>query len=134
MTIPSGRSRTRFLVVVLALAALTVAGSVSVVTRTTNAQAAMGTLAAAVEDEGVDCAVSGLPDLGSLPTNAKLPDPFKKLNGTTITARSDWRCRRAEIKELAEKFVFGEKPAKPATVTGTVSNSTVTVNVAHNGR
>ncbi|MEU8153011.1 cellulose binding domain-containing protein [Micromonospora sp. NPDC048986] len=134
MTIPWGRSRNRFLVVVLALAALTVAGSVSVVTRTTNAQAAVGPLAAAVEDEGVDCAVSGLPDLGSLPTNAKLPDPFKKLNGTTITSRSDWRCRRAEIKELAEKFVFGEKPAKPATVTGTVSNSTVTVNVAHNGR
>ncbi|WP_244218826.1 cellulose binding domain-containing protein [Micromonospora arida] len=134
MTIPSGRPRTRFLVVVLALAALTVAGSVSAVTRTTNAQAAVGTLAAAVEDEGADCAVSGLPDLGSLPTNAKLPDPFKKLNGTTITAKSDWRCRRAEIKELAEKFVFGDKPAKPATVTGTVSSSTVTVNVTHNGR
>ncbi|WP_331716448.1 glucuronyl esterase domain-containing protein [Micromonospora coriariae] len=87
-----------------------------------------------MEDEGADCAVSGLPDLGSLPTNAKLPDPFKKLNGTTIATKADWRCRRAEIRELAEKFVYGEKPAKPATVTGTVSNSTITVNVNHNGR
>ena len=104
MTIPSGRSKTRSIVVVLALAALTVAGSVSVVTRTTNAQAAVGTLAAAVEDEGADCAVSGLPDLGSLPTNAKLPDPFKKLDGTRITTKSDWRCRREEIKKLAEKL------------------------------
>ncbi|MBM7491482.1 cell division septation protein DedD [Micromonospora luteifusca] len=123
------------MLVALAVAALTVAGSVSVVARTTTAQAAADVLAAAaVEDEGADCAVSGLPDLGSLPTNAKLPDPFKKLNGATITAKSDWRCRRAEIKELAEKFVFGEKPAKPATVTGTVSTTNITVNVSHNGR
>ncbi|GGO07778.1 glucuronyl esterase domain-containing protein [Micromonospora parathelypteridis] len=135
MIIRSDRSRTRSVLVALAVAALTVAGSVSVVARTTTAQAAAGVLAAAtVEDEGADCAVSGLPDLGSLPTNAKLPDPFKKLNGATITAKSDWRCRRAEIKELAEKFVFGEKPAKPATVTGTVSTTNITVNVSHNGR
>ncbi|NYH43967.1 hypothetical protein HNR22_003694 [Micromonospora jinlongensis] len=135
MNISSGRSGIRSAVVALAVAALTIAGSVSVTTRTTTAHAATGVMAAAaVEDEGADCAVSGLPDLGSLPTNAKLPDPFKKLNGQTITSRSDWRCRRVEIKELAEKFVFGDKPAKPATVTGTVSNSTVTVNVSHNGR
>ncbi|MFG1868059.1 glucuronyl esterase domain-containing protein [Micromonospora arborensis] len=123
------------MLVALAVAALTVAGSVSVVARTTTAQAAADVLAAAaVEDEGADCAVSGLPDVGALPTNAKLPDPFKKLNGATITTKSDWRCRRAEIKELAEKFVFGEKPAKPATVTGTVSTTNITVNVSHNGR
>ncbi|MEU8211806.1 hypothetical protein AB0B85_21720 [Micromonospora sp. NPDC049044] len=135
MTIHSGRSGIRPTVVALAIAALTVAGSASVVARTTVAQAAPGVMAAAaVEDEGTDCAVSGLPDLGSLPTNAKLPDPFRRLNGTTITTRSDWRCRRAEIRELTEKFVFGEKPAKPATVTGTVSNTTINVNVSHNGR
>ena len=34
---------------------------------------------------------------------------------------ADWQCRRAEIKKLSEKFVYGEKPAKPASVTGTVS-------------
>ncbi|PWR05410.1 cellulose-binding protein, partial [Micromonospora acroterricola] len=137
MIISSGRSRTRPAVVALAVAALTVAGSVTVVARTTTtagAAVAGPTAAAQVEDEGADCAVPGLPDVGSLPTNAKLPDPFKKLNGTTISTRSDWRCRRAEIKELAEKFVYGEKPAKPATVTGTVSTSTITVNVNHNGR
>ncbi|WCN81380.1 glucuronyl esterase domain-containing protein [Micromonospora sp. LH3U1] len=136
MIISSGRSITRSTIVALAVAALTIAGSVTVVARTTSAEAAAaGILAAApVEDDGADCAVSGLPDLGSLPTNAKLPDPFKKLNGTTITSRSDWRCRRAEIKELAEKFVYGDKPVKPATVTGTVSTSNITVNVSHNGR
>ncbi|MET7338927.1 fibronectin type III domain-containing protein [Nonomuraea sp. NPDC005650] len=90
--------------------------------------------AAGVEDEGADCAVTGLPDPGSLPTNSKLPDPFKKLDGTRISAKSEWRCRRQEIKKLAEKFVYGEKPAKPASVTGTVSRTGITVNVNHNGK
>jgi hypothetical protein len=111
---------------VLAVAALTVAGAVTVVARTTPAQAA--TL---VEDEGADCAVS-LP--GSLTANSKLPDPFKKLSGTRITARSEWRCRREEIKKLSEKYVYGEKPGKPESVTGTVTSSSITVNVTDQGK
>jgi hypothetical protein len=75
-----------------------------------------------------------LPDSGALTANSKLPDPFKKLDGTRIASKSEWRCRREEIKKLAEKFVYGEKPAKPTMVTGTVSNSSVTVNVSHNGK
>jgi hypothetical protein len=87
--------------------------------------------AAAVEDDGADCAVS-LP--GSWPANAKLPDPFKRIDGTRITTTGDWRCRREEIKKLAERTVYGEKPAKPAGVTGTVSSTNITVNVTQNGR
>ncbi|MFG1945665.1 cellulose binding domain-containing protein [Nonomuraea sp. NPDC048826] len=87
-----------------------------------------------VEDEGADCAVTGLPGEGSLPTVSRLPDPFMRLNGTRVTAASDWRCRRAEIKALAERFVYGQKPAKPSGVTGTVSRTGITVNVSHNGR
>jgi len=130
--IGSGRSKIPSAVVVLAVAALTVTGAVTVVARAANAEVAPGVLqAAAVEDEGTDCAVS-LP--GSLTANSRLPDPFRRLNGTRISTRSDWRCRRAEIRELAERYVYGDKPAKPATVTGTVSNSSITVNVSHNGR
>lgn len=133
MIISSGRPRIRSTVVALAVAALTVAGAVTAVARTTTAQAAAGDIGAAalVEDEGADCAVS-LP--GSLTANSRLPDPFKKIDGARITAKSDWRCRRAEIREQAERYVYGDKPAKPASVTGTVSNSNITVNVAHNGR
>ncbi|GLY44613.1 hypothetical protein Amsp01_106360 [Amycolatopsis sp. NBRC 101858] len=87
--------------------------------------------AAAVEDDGADCPVS-VP--ASWPSTAKLPDPFKKIDGTRITAKSDWRCRREEIKKLAERTVYGSKPAKPASVTGTVSNTGITVNVSENGR
>jgi hypothetical protein len=111
----------------LAVTALAVAGVTTVATRTTE----ITTVAAAVEDDGVGCQVS-LP--GSLPANATLPDPFTRLNGTRIASKADWRCRRAEIKKLAERYVYGEKPVKPTTVTGTVSNSTISVNVSHNGR
>jgi hypothetical protein len=122
----SGRSKLRRTVVVLAAAALAVAGAATVIAATTTAQAAT-----TVEDEGADCAVS-VP--GSGPSNARLPDPFRRIDGTRITAKSDWRCRREEIKRTAERFVYGEKPAKPQSVTGTVSNTNITVNVTNNGR
>ncbi|MGW7689832.1 glucuronyl esterase domain-containing protein [Streptomyces asiaticus] len=83
------------------------------------------------EDDGADCAV---PDPGAGTANSKLPDPFTKLDGTRVTAKSDWRCRRAEIKKLAERFVYGEKHPKPASVTGTVSGTGITVNVTDQGR
>ncbi|WP_208630620.1 glucuronyl esterase domain-containing protein, partial [Amycolatopsis kentuckyensis] len=87
--------------------------------------------AAAVEDDGADCPVS-LPS--TFPSTAKLPDPFKKIDGTRITSKSDWRCRREEIKKLAERTIYGQKPTKPASVTGSVTATNITVNVTENGR
>jgi chitodextrinase len=107
---------------------------VAVTLSITGMPAAASAAVAADENEGADCVVTGLPGEGSLPTDSRLPDPFTKLNGTRITTKSDWRCRREEIKKLAERFVYGEKPAKPSSVTGTVSSSNITVNVSHNGR
>ncbi|MBP2330185.1 hypothetical protein JOF56_010570 [Kibdelosporangium banguiense] len=125
----SGLSRSKIGSMIV-IPVLAIAGAVSV-TATTGPAYADSVAAAPVEDEGADCPVT-LP--GSLPANSKLPDPFKKLDGTRISAKSDWRCRRAEIKKLAERYVYGEKPRKPATVTGTVSRTGVTVNVTDNGR
>ncbi len=126
------RSRGRTTIVALAVAALTVAGAARAVAGTTTA-AATGNLVAAppVEDDGADCPVT-VP--GASTANPRLPDPFRKLDGTRITTVSDWRCRRAEIRELAERYVYGDKPGKPASVTGTVSSTGITVNVSHNGR
>ncbi|SEH00163.1 Chitodextrinase [Nonomuraea solani] len=121
------RSAPSRVVALMVAALLSVAGAVTVASPEAVA-------AAGVENEGADCAVPGLPDAGSLPANARLPDPFRKLDGTRISAKSDWRCRREEIKRLSEKFVYGEKPVKPASVTGTVSRTGITVNVNHNGR
>jgi cellulase/cellobiase CelA1 len=116
--------RARRLRPALVLLAATVLGLAGAVTVASGA-------AAAVEDDGADCPVS-VP--ASWPATAKLPDPFKKIDGTRITAKSDWRCRREEIKKLAERTVYGSKPAKPASVTGTVSTTGITVNVSENGR
>ncbi|WP_422770472.1 cellulose-binding protein [Plantactinospora sp. WMMC1484] len=127
MTIRSGRSRFRSTVVALAVAALAVGGAATVVFQTTTPARA----ASPVEDEGADCPVS-VP--GSLTANSRLPDPFRRLDGTRISSKADWRCQRAQIRELVERYVYGDKPAKPSSVTGTVSSSNITVNVSHNGR
>jgi hypothetical protein len=120
-----GRSVIRSTVVMLALFALVVAGAV---TATTKAAVAAGT---GVEDSGAGCSVS-LP--GSLTASSLLPDPFTRLNGTRISSVSDWTCRREEILQLAEKYIYGTKPPKPASVTGTVSSTNITVNVSSNGK
>lgn len=125
MILRSGRAMIRSAAVMLAAAALGFAGTPTVVA-TTDAVTAAG-----VEDDGANCPVT-LP--GSLTANAKLPDPFRKIDGTRITTVAEWRCRRAEIKKLEERYVYGEKPAKPTSVTGTVTNTSITVNVTQNGR
>ncbi|MDQ1288926.1 MAG: Cellulose-binding protein [Actinomycetota bacterium] len=135
MIISSGRSKVRSTVVVLAATALAVAGSVTDIAAPTRAEASidglMAAAAAGVEDEGADCPVN-VP--GSSASNSKLPDPFKKIDGARISAKADWRCRRQEIKKLAEKTVYGEKPGKPQSVTGTVSRSSISVNVTDKGK
>jgi hypothetical protein len=90
--------------------------------------------AASAEDEGADCQVGALPEANALPMIAKLPDPFTKLDGKGMTTKAEWRCRRQEIKKLAEKFGYGTKPPKPESVSGTVSNTSITVKVTDNGK
>lgn len=128
--ITSVNHKIRTAIVLLAVAALTITGLVAVVARTANAA---GSLAASgpVEDDGAGCSVT-LPT--SLTANPKLPDPFTRIDGTRITSTSDWTCRREEIRQLAEKYVYGTKPAKPASVTGTVTSTGITVNVTDNGK
>jgi len=82
-----------------------------------------------LENEGADISVT-------LPTsfntaNAKLPDPFKKIDGTRISAKDDWKTRRQEILNLAERTIYGTKAPKPTNVSGTVSNTSITVNVGN---
>lgn len=82
------------------------------------------------EDNGADCPVPQLPPLTS---ESLLPDPFTKLDGSRLTAASEWECRRAEIKAQAESYVYGAKPAPPQDVSGTVSSNSITVNVSDQG-
>lgn len=87
-----------------------------------------------VENRGADCEVPALPPGNTLPNTNTLPDPFTRLDGTRITQKSDWICRREEILRQSFQYIYGQKPPKPDSVTGTVSNTQVTVNIQHNGQ
>ncbi len=89
-----------------------------------------GQAGTADEFDGADCVVGP----GAPGTDARLPDPFTRNDGTRITAKADWECRRAEIKKHAEDTIYGAKPAAPQSVTGTVSRTGITVNVSDQGR
>jgi hypothetical protein len=81
-----------------------------------------------VENPGAGCTVGPMPSVSSLMANAKLPDPFKKMDGMRITTKSEWRCRREEILRQAYAFIYGDKPVpEKSAVTGTVSSSSITV-------
>ena len=87
-----------------------------------------------VENRGADCQVPALPAGNTLPNNPNLPDPFTRLDGTRITQKSDWVCRREEILRQTFQYIYGQKPPKPDSVTGTVTNTLITVNITHQGR
>jgi hypothetical protein len=61
------------------------------------------------ENSGADCASMA----GELKKNQKLPDPFAMNDGTRITTKTAWRCRRNEIKKDIEKYEIGPKPEPP---------------------
>jgi hypothetical protein len=59
-----------------------------------------------------------------------LPDPFTMMDGTRMTLKSQWTCRRAELRAQLQNYELGQKnPKPPGTVTGSVSGGTITVNV-----
>lgn len=89
--------------------------------------------ATSVENTGADCEVPALPEPQALTAIPQLPDPFVRIDGTRITKVSEWRCRRQEIHAQAEKYVYGEKP-KPDAVTGTVTETKITVHVEAEGK
>lgn len=74
-----------------------------------------------------------MPSFSSLPSNSRMPDPFKSLNGPRISRKDQWACQRAELAALAQQFELGQKPGKP-TVTAAFSQNTITVTVQYNGR
>src|SRR5580765_5010770 len=68
-----------------------------------------------------------LPAPVSLPTIDALPDPFQSIDGSRITTKDQWACRRVEIAAQAAAYELGDKPDKPAMVTGAFSGGQLTV-------
>jgi hypothetical protein len=83
------------------------------------------------EFSGADCQVADPKDV-SIDT---LPDLFTMADGTSRMAKkSDWSCQRAYLKKVIEKYIHGEKPGRPSTVTGTVSATSIKVHVEQDGK
>jgi hypothetical protein len=61
---------------------------------------------------------------------AKLPNPFNMHDGTAITTKAQWECRRNEILQDIYKYEIGPKPEpSTATVKATLSGSNLSVAV-----
>lgn len=58
------------------------------------------------------------PEYAALKEIPKLPDPFQSPNGSRITKKSQWPCRRTEIMAQAQKYELGSNPGAPSSVTG----------------
>ena len=78
----------------------------------------------------VDCVLPELPDAENLTYfNEKLPDPFTFLDGTKVTTKAQWDCRRKEILAIAEKYLYAPVPPAPDAVTGTVNGGAISIDV-----
>jgi hypothetical protein len=83
-----------------------------------------------VEHGGVDCAIAALPSADALPAFEKHHDPFVMLDGSRITKKAEWRCRRAEIVAQLEQYEAGPKPTVvPEDVSATFAGNTLSITV-----
>jgi len=80
------------------------------------------------ENTGADCAAPPAPPaFSALTAIANFPDPFLMTNGTRISTKDQWRCRRAEISAQMQHWVSGPKGAPPTGLTATFSANKLTV-------
>jgi endo-1,4-beta-xylanase len=73
------------------------------------------------------------PDPEDLPSLKTLPDPFTFFKGAKVRSVADWDKRRAEIRDLAQYYEFGEMPPPPQSLTAissTDANSATTRSIA----
>jgi hypothetical protein len=81
-----------------------------------------------------NCVLPELPDAENLTyLNEKLPDPFTFLDGTKVTTKAQWDCRRQEILAIAAKYLYAPIPPAPDTVTGTVNGGAISIDVTVGG-
>jgi hypothetical protein len=80
--------------------------------------------AASVENSGAECGAAA----GDMSKNDALPNPFAMHDGTIISAKTDWECRRNEIKKDIEQFEIGAKP-DPSTSTVAATYDGTNLNV-----
>jgi hypothetical protein len=89
------------------------------------------------KEAAFECVLPDLPATSALKANQKLPDPFTFWDGTKVTKKSQWPCRRKEILAMAYKYMYGQMPpfeAPDVEVDGTVAGNGVTAKVTYKGK
>ncbi|MCX7726983.1 MAG: carboxypeptidase regulatory-like domain-containing protein, partial [Chitinispirillaceae bacterium] len=82
------------------------------------------------KEASANCVLPNLPEPSGLTKeNPKLPDPFTFFDGTKLTKKSQWACRRKEIIAMACKYLYGKMPPDPDEITGKVSSNSITATV-----
>jgi len=78
--------------------------------------------------EDFECELPELPEASALPDlGMKLPDPFTFYNGTKVTTKAQWECRRKEILAMAAKYLYGPIPGDCDEVSGSVQDGNVSI-------
>ncbi|KAI1373367.1 carbohydrate esterase family 15 protein [Hypoxylon crocopeplum] len=67
------------------------------------------------------------------PKSAKLPDPFLLADGSRLSTKDEWACKRAEIRDQIQRYELGSKPPKP-TVSATASSGKITIVSSEGGK
>ncbi|KAK0702506.1 hypothetical protein B0T21DRAFT_431807 [Apiosordaria backusii] len=67
-------------------------------------------------------------------SSALLPDPFTFINGTKVTTKDAWACRREEISALFQSYELGPLPPPVESVTATVSLGRLNIVVSAQGK
>ncbi|HKO93185.1 MAG TPA: hypothetical protein VJU61_18645, partial [Polyangiaceae bacterium] len=90
---------------------------------------------ATAENSGGACPVpASMPGAAALTPNEALPDPFSSLDGTRITRKDQWTCRRAEIAAQVQQYELGPKPERPSIVTGTFADNVLSITTGEEGK
>jgi hypothetical protein len=69
----------------------------------------------------------------SFTSSHTLPDPFLKFDGTRVSTKAQWVCRREEIRALMQTYELGPKPMT-SKVMATYSSGTLSITVNDNGK
>lgn len=86
-----------------------------------------------VENRGAACTIRPLLPYTELADEPLLPDPFVSMDGSRITTREAWTCRRAELAAQVQEYELGPKPPRPANVSGALAGDVFTVTVDDGG-
>ncbi|WP_435008195.1 alpha/beta hydrolase family protein [Tundrisphaera lichenicola] len=70
---------------------------------------------------GAKMAEAGFPEPAQLPSHPGLPDPLVMFDGSRVSTPEQWtERRRPELKALFQHYMYGNLPAAPPSVQGTV--------------